>query len=59
MHANRAVHAVVEHKHDNVRAILNSGRHLLPVHQETAIAGRGNHDALGMQNFAAIAAGTP
>ena len=39
MHADRAVHAVVDQNHDDRQAVLNGGGEFLPVHQKIAVAG--------------------
>ena len=43
MHADRAIHAVVDDDHDDRQIILYGGREFLPVHQEIAVA-RETHD---------------
>ena len=59
MHADRAVDAVVEDDHDDRQVVLHGGREFLPVHQEVAVAGQGDHLALGKEMFGRDAAGTP
>src|SRR5271165_1755776 len=51
MHANGAVLTVVDDDHDHGRAILRGGRELLAVHQEAAVTGKGDHDAVGILPF--------
>ena len=47
MHADRAVKPVVDDDHDDVGAVLHGGREFLAVHQEIAVAGEANDDAVG------------
>src|SRR5206468_9427599 len=39
MHADRSIHAVVDHHDHHVRAVLHRRRELLAVHEEAAVAG--------------------
>ena len=48
VHANRAVHPVVDHEHDDVHAVLHRRGELVPAHQEAAVAGERDDDAFGM-----------
>ena len=59
VHADRAVHAVVEHDHDDRAVILHGRRQLLAVHHEVAVAREGDRDPVGCCRFAMTAAGTP
>ena len=49
MHADGAQHAVVDHDHDDRQIVLDGGGEFLPVHQETAVAGKGDDGALRVQ----------
>ena len=45
MHADGAIHAVVDHHHDDGQVVLDGGGEFLAVHHEAAIAGEGDHRA--------------
>ena len=47
VHADCAVHTVVEHYHDHGNVVLHCGRELLAVHQEVAVSGQRDHDPIG------------
>ena len=49
VHADGAVHGVIEQHHDDGQAVLHSGRKLLSVHQEVAVARKHHHLALRPQ----------
>jgi hypothetical protein len=51
MHANRAVHAVVDDDEQNGQAVLHGRREFLPAHQEATIAGKADDRAFGMHRF--------
>ena len=51
VHADRAVHAVVDDQHDDRRAVLHRGRELLPVHEELAVARERDHRALRLRDL--------
>ena len=59
VHADRAVHAVVDHDDDDRQLILDGRRQLLAGHQEAAVAGEADHRAVGVASLAATAAGRP
>ena len=46
MHPNGAVHAVVDHEHDQTRAVLRGGCQFLRIHQEIAVARDADRDAI-------------
>ena len=48
VHADRAVHAVVDHDHHDRQLVLDGGGELLAGHQEAAVAGEADHAALGL-----------
>ena len=58
MHADRAVHAVVDDEDDDLQAVLHRGRKLL-AHHEVAVAREQTTGRSGSISFAAIAAGRP
>ena len=43
MHADRAVHAVIDDDDDDGQIVLHGRREILAVHQEAAVAGEGDH----------------
>ena len=45
VHANRAVHAVVEQHDDGFGTMLHGSRQLLSIHQKVAVARNGEHGA--------------
>src|SRR6185437_12834046 len=51
MHANGAVLAIVDDDDNDRRAVLHGGSELLAVHQKAAVAGKGDHDTLGILPF--------
>ena len=51
MHADGAVHAVVENNHHNRQLVLCGGGEFLPVHHKAAVAGKADHFALGVLVF--------
>src|SRR6185295_19628431 len=51
MHADGAVHAVVDDDEHGRGAVLERGRQLLPVHQEAAIAVERDDDSIGMHQL--------
>jgi hypothetical protein len=59
MHADGAVHAVVDDDEDDGQAVLHGGRQLLPVHHEAAVAFQETTTRSGWTALAATAAGTP
>src|SRR5437588_3574947 len=48
MHANGAVHTVVDDHEDDIQLALNGSGELLPVHLKTAVPVPGHHDTLRM-----------
>ena len=59
VHADGAVHAVVDDDDDDRQPVLHGGRQFLPGHQEAAVAGEADDRPLGMTILAATAAGRP
>ena len=53
MHADRAVHAVVDQHDDDRQAVLNGGGEFLPVHQKVAVAGKADDSPLRKQTLRA------
>ncbi len=53
VHADRAVHLVVEHQHDRRDAVVERGGDLLSGHQETAVANHADHHAIGERDLGA------
>ena len=51
VHADRPVHAVVDDDRDDGELLARRGRELLPGHQEVAVAGETDHDALGVDEL--------
>ena len=49
MHADGAVHAIVEHDRDERQIVLNCSRKFLAIHQEVAVAGNAHDLPLGIQ----------
>src|SRR5438876_938648 len=45
VHADRPVHAVVDHEHEDRKLVLHGGCELLAAHQEVAVAGEADHGA--------------
>src|SRR5262245_14168504 len=45
VHANSAVHAVVDYNDDDRQVVLHRGRKFLTSHEEIAVAGKGYHGA--------------
>ena len=45
VHADGAVHAVVDDHDDDRQVVLHGGREFLAGHQEVAVAGKGDHGA--------------
>ena len=53
VHADRAVHLVVEHQHDRRDAMMERGGDLLPGHQEAAVADQADHHAIRIRDLRA------
>ena len=53
MHADRAVHLVVEHQHDRCDAVMEGRGDLLPRHHEAAIADHADDHAVGERDLGA------
>ena len=51
VHADGAIHLVVEHQNDWIDRMVESGRDFLPRHQKTAIAHKANHCPFGVHNL--------
>ena len=51
VHADRAVHRVVDHEHDDGELLLHRGRELLAGHQEVAVAGDADDRAVGVHRL--------
>ena len=57
MHADRAIHAVVDDHHDDRQIILHGGGEFLPVHQKAAVARKADDHAFGMHALGAHGGG--
>ncbi len=51
VHSDGAVHAVVDHDHDDVQAVVHGGGQFLAVHQEAAVACEGHNGSFGLVGF--------
>src|SRR6266567_6362209 len=49
VHADGAVHAVVDHDDDDRQLVLDGGRELLAAHEKAAVAGEAHYAALGIE----------
>ena len=53
MHADGAIHAVVDHNHNHRQMILHGSGKFLPVHHEASVPCKGDHHAFGEHPFGA------
>ena len=51
MHADSAIHAVVDDHHNDRQIILYGGSKFLSVHHEAAVTGKSDHHMIGEQTF--------